>query len=147
MIAFGGVAFTHFVVAADQADHARFVRQRWSEVRAAGPVERHQRTVQRRGDVHQAGIVADYRFTGGDQNNGLLKLGFAGQIAAPCLLFGRERGEDFIARFVVFRGAKQYDLKAFVDQLFRQLGVVIVRPAFCRAELCAGAEADNRALG
>ena len=97
--------------------------------------------------MHQAGIVADHRFTGGDQNNGLLKLGFAGQIAAPCLLFGRERGEDFIARFVVFRGAKQYDLKAFVDQLFRQLGVVIVRPAFCRAELCAGAEADNRALG
>lgn len=50
-------------------------------------------------------------------------------------------------RFVVFRGAKQHDLKAFVDQLFRQFGVVIVRPAFRRTELCTGAEANHRAFG
>ena len=67
------------------------------------------------------------------------------ELAAKQEMLAKE--EDFIARFVVFRGAKQHDLKAFVDQLFRQFGVVIVRPAFCRAELCAGAEADERALG
>jgi hypothetical protein len=96
--------------------------------------------------VHQARIVSDHRFTGGDQNDRLLQLGFTRQIAAPGLLLAAERGDDFFAGLVIFRRAEQRNLIAFVDKLFRQLGIVIVRPAFCRAELRAGAEADDRAI-
>ena len=58
---------------------------------------------QRGGDVHQARVVADKGFTGGNQNNRLLELRFPGQVSAPGLLLGAERGENFIARLVIFR--------------------------------------------
>ncbi|VAU68928.1 Uncharacterised protein [Klebsiella pneumoniae] len=36
---------------------------------------------------------------------------------------------------------------AFIDKLFRQLCIVIVRPAFCRTKLRARAEPNHRAFG
>jgi hypothetical protein len=96
--------------------------------------------------VHQARVVGDHGATGGNQDNRLLKLGFSRQVAAPCLLFVTERREDFIACLVVFCRTEQDYLVAFVNQLFRQLRLVFVRPAFCRAELGAGAEANHRAF-
>ena len=122
------------------------MRQRRGKVRTARAIQRHQRAVQRRGDVHQPRIVSHHRFTGGNQDHRLLQLGFTRQIPAPGLLLAAEGGDDLFAGLVIFRRAEKRNLIAIVDKLFRQRSIVIVRPAFGRAELRAGAEADDRPI-
>lgn len=144
MIAFFRIALTDFVIAGDQPDNARFVRQRRGKVRAAWAIKRNERAIQRGGDMHQAGVIADHGLAVRQQNDRLLQFGFASQIVAVLPRRFLQALQDLLAGLFVFSRAKQRNLIAAVDQLLRQRGIVIVRPALGRPEFRAGTEADKR---
>ncbi|MOA12092.1 hypothetical protein D3C78_1320600 [compost metagenome] len=76
----------------------------------------------------------------------MLKLGFPGQIHAKATGVIIQRGPYLLTRLIILGGAKQGDLITPVDQLLRQSGIVIVRPAFGRTKFGTGAKADNRPM-
>jgi hypothetical protein len=65
-----------------EADQARPWRQRRRVGGAGGAVQRHQRPVERGGDVHQAGVVAHHQPRAGEQVDGLAEVGASAQVAA-----------------------------------------------------------------
>ncbi|MNV96959.1 hypothetical protein D3C71_1920230 [compost metagenome] len=76
----------------------------------------------------------------------MLQLSFPSQVHAKAAGVVIQRSADLFARLVILGRTEQGDLITLIDQLLRQSGIVIMRPAFGRAELGAGAKADNRPM-
>ena len=122
-----------------QAEDVGLVGKRRREAGRRRAVERDDRALQRGGDVHQAGVVADDEVGHGQQVDGLGQRGGAAQVAAEA------RGEagDFLGDGVVLGRAEQPDGVAVIGQAARQPGEVGGRPALGRAVFGARAEGDK----
>jgi hypothetical protein len=124
------------VVAGDQANDARFMRQRRGKVRAAWAIQRHQRAVERAAtcirpeSLVTTALQAAIRITACSSWVSPARL----RHQACCSVLSVAR----ISLPASWSFAEPNRTVAFVDQLFRQLRIVIVRPAFCRAELRQG---------
>ena len=65
--------------------------------RRGGAIDRHQRAAQRRGHVHQPGVVGDHRVGTGQQVERLGQTGCPGQIDRRFARLGRQRRADRLA--------------------------------------------------